>query len=212
MSFVIDAVLQSPVWRQPVLVIVANIVVMVAFVLIAAAVVADFRAYHRQDRAVVSSDRSLVETGTMTAFFVAYYLVVRLRVGEVAVPRGLRDALLVAGIVLVVLGVVFNIWGRLVLKSFWANQIKIYEGHRLLTTGPFGVVRHPLYASLIWTFIGGSLIYANPLSLVLVFAVFVPMMYVRAKKEDAVLAANFSPEHGEYRRRTWMFVPRPRRS
>lgn len=198
----------APLWSQPPLAIVANLVVSLAFLLIAAAIVLDFAAYHRQGRAVVSSDRSLVETGSMTAFFVAYYLVIRLRALELEVNGPVREALIVAGIVLVVLGVGFNIWGRLVLKSSWANQIRIYEGQRLLTSGPFAIVRHPLYASLIWTFVGGAMIYANPLALVLTAAVFVPMMYVRAKKEDAVLLENFTGEYEAYKARTGMFFPK----
>lgn len=204
-----DAIASSPVWRQPAIVIVANFVVVAAFVTMAAAVVADFMRYHRQERAVVRSDRSLVETGSMTAFFVVYYAVARLGWGAVGLPAGVRTGLMAAGIVLVLIGVAFNVWGRIVLGAAWANQIKIYEGHRLMTTGPFAVVRHPLYASLIWIFAGGALIYANALALALTAAVFVPMMVVRARKEDALLARTFPEEHDRYRRRTWMLVPKP---
>jgi protein-S-isoprenylcysteine O-methyltransferase Ste14 len=198
----------SPLWVQPPLVIVANLAVTLAFVLISAAIVWDFVRYHRQDERVVSTDRSLVETGSMTAFFLVYYLVIRFRVLELGLPGGVREVLMAIGLVLVAVGVGFNIWGRVVLGSSWANQIRIYEGQRLLTSGPFAIVRHPLYASLIWTFVGGSLIYANPLSLALTAGVFVPMMYVRAKKEDAVLLQNFTGEYGPYRARTGMFFPK----
>jgi len=202
------AIANSPLWSQPPLAIAANLVVTAAFLLIALAITVDFAAYHRRDDVVVSSDRSLVETGTMTAFFVVYYLVARFRVSEVAVPGGARSAMVVAGMLLVVLGVVFNVWGRLLLKARWTNQIKVFAGGTLVTGGPYAVVRHPLYASLIWAFIGGTLIYANPLALVLTAAVFVPMMYVRAKKEDAVLAGTFAGQFEAYRARTGMFFPK----
>lgn len=202
----------SPLWAQPVLAIVAEVVVMGAFLLIAVAIVIDFRNYHRQSKNVVSSDRSLVETGSMTAFFVAYYLVIRFRVLETGLGGPVREVLIVTGLALIAIGVVFNIWGRLRLKSSWANQIRIYEGQRLLTSGPYSVVRHPLYASLIWIFVGGSMIYANPVSLALTLAVFVPMMLVRGRKEDALLLQNFSGEYEAYRSRTGMFFPKLRRS
>lgn len=204
----IELLARSPLLAQPPLAIAANVVSALAFVTIAIAIVIDFRAYYRQDRRVVGSDRSFVETGSMTAFFVAYYLVIRFQVGALAFGGVGRTATIVGGMALVVLGVAFNVAGRLVLKSAWANQIRIYEGQRLLTVGPFRVVRHPLYASLIWTFAGGSLIYANPLSLALTAVVFVPMMYVRAKKEDAALLAVFGDEYARYRERTGMFLPK----
>jgi protein-S-isoprenylcysteine O-methyltransferase Ste14 len=204
----LSALTRSPLWSQPPLAIVADVVVAVAFVLVAVAIILDFRNYYWQSEKVVRSDRSFVETGSMTAFFVVYYLVVKFRVLDVAVPASAGQVLIALGVVLVVAGVVFNVWGRLVLKSRWANQIKIFEGHTLATTGPFAVVRHPLYASLIWIFAGGSLIYSNPLSALLTLGVFVPMMYVRAKKEDALLEQSFADEFRAYRARTGMFLPR----
>lgn len=201
----------SPLWRQPPLAIAATLVAGLASGVVLAAVAIDFAAYHRQQRGVVGRDRSLVETGTMAAFFVAYYLVIRFRWLEVDVGGAARVAMVIAGMALVVLGTVFNVWGRVMLKSSWANQITIYEGQRLITKGPYAVVRHPLYASLVWMFVGGSLMYANPLSLALTLAVFVPMMYVRAKKEDALLRDVFGEEYERYRGRTGMLVPKVRR-
>lgn len=199
---------QSPLLRQPPLAIAVNVAVYVCFLLIAVAVIADFRAYHRQARGVRLSDRSWVETGSMTAFLVAYYLVVRLRVGEVPVSGAWRGVMIGAGLLLMVIGAVVNVAGRLHLKSNWANQIKIYDGHFLVTTGPYALVRHPLYASLIWMFVGGSLVYSNAAALVLALAVFVPMMRLRAAKEEALLAEAFGEAHETYRRSTGMLFPR----
>lgn len=204
----LDLLARAPLWRQPPLAIAADLVVSLAALFVIVAVVMDFRAYHRQRRAVVSSDTSLVETGSMAAFFVGYYFVIKLRIAELVVAGPGRVWMLVAGLVMVVTGVAFNIWGRIVLKGAWANQIKIYEGHELLTRGPFAVVRHPLYASLILAFVGGSLVYANALALGLTLGVFVPMMYVRARKEDALLAATFGTAFKEYAQRTGMLLPK----
>jgi len=199
---------RAPLFQQPPLAIAINVLVYVCFLLIAFAVVADFRAYYRQNRDVVRADRSWVETGSMTGFFVVYYLAIRFGLLGVTVSEPWRTVGIVAGLVLMVAGAVFNVAGRLYLKSNWANQIKIYEGHWLVTEGPFAVVRHPLYASLIWMFVGGSLIYANVASLVLTLGVFVPMMYVRASKEDALLAEAFGEQFDAYTCRTGMLFPR----
>lgn len=197
----------APLFRQPPLAIAVNVIVYVCFLLIALAVLADFRAYHRR-RDVVASDRSWVETGSMTAFFAIYYLVVRARLLEPDVPAPWRMVALAAGLALMVVGAAFNVLGRLYLASNWANQIKIYEGHWLVTTGPFAIVRHPLYASLIWMLVGGALVYANLAGLLLSVAVFVPMMYGRAKKEEALLTGAFGERYATYRRTTGMFLPK----
>lgn len=200
---------RAPLLQQPPLAIAVNVVVWACFVLVAAAVIADFRAYYRQDRDVVKSARSWVETGSMTGFLVVYYLAVRLGLLGVSVPSPWAAPLTGVGLALMVLGGVFNVVGRIHLSSNWANQIHIYEGHWLVTTGPFAVVRHPLYASLIWMFLGGALVYSNLAALLLTLGVFVPMMYVRAKKEDALLGEAFGAEYEAYRRRTGMLFPRP---
>lgn len=199
---------RAPLWSQPPLAIVAQVVVFIAFVLVAAAIVIDFRNYHRQARGVERSDRSLVETGSMTLFFLAYYAVIRLGWLTVSMPRGARTAMVLVGTVVVAVGAAFNIYGRIALKSGWANQIKVYEGHELITTGPYALVRHPLYASLIWAFLGGALIYSNALALVMTLVIFVPMMYVRARKEEALLTQSFAEEYATYRGKTGMFLPR----
>lgn len=202
---------KAPLFAQPPLAIAVSIVVYACVLIVAFAVVADFRAYYRQDRDVVKSDRSWVETGSMTAFFVVYYLAVRFQLLVLPLTGALKTASLIVGLALMVAGAFVNVLGRLYLKSNWANQINIYEDHWLVTSGPFALVRHPLYASLIWMFLGGSLVYANAAALVLTLAVFVPMMYVRGKKEDALLGEAYGDEYAAYRRRTGMLLPRPPR-
>lgn len=197
----------APLFRQPPLAIAVNVIVFVCFLLIAVAVIADFRAYHRRSD-VVASGRSRVETGSMTAFMIVYYLVIRLRLLEVVLPAPWGTIALFLGLALMVTGAALNILGRVYLKSNWANQIKIYENHWLVTTGPFALVRHPLYASLIWMLVGGGLVYSNLAGLLLALTVFVPMMYVRAKKEEALLGEAFGEQYSRYRRRTGMFLPK----
>lgn len=207
----IELLRRSPLWGQPPLAAAVAVLVPLAVATVLVAVVVDFVKYGRRERTLVAGGRSLVETGTMTAFFVVYYLVVRFRALEVAVGGPVRTVAAVVGLGLVVAGAAFNIAGRVTLRSAWSNQIEVCEGQELISRGPYAMVRHPLYASLIWMFVGGSLVYANPLSLALTLAVFVPMMYVRARKEDAVLGDSFGESFDTYRRRTGMFLPRIRR-
>ncbi len=97
--------------------------------------------------------------------------------------------------------------GRLRLGHNWADQVTVYREQTLVQTGVYGLVRHPLYASLIWMFVGGSLIFRNLAALAATLAVFVPAMAIRARQEEALLAMRF-PEHEAYRRRVGMLWPR----
>ena len=94
--------------------------------------------------------RSPVATLTMAAFFVLLYATIRLRWGMVAESGFVIGRSI--GLALVVVGTAFNVWGRLHLGANWADHVRIYANQTLVTGGPYRVVRHPLYASLLWMF------------------------------------------------------------
>jgi len=51
--------------------------------------------------------------------------------------------------VLAAAGCLFTWWARLHLGRFWSSAITRKEGHRIIDTGPYGLVRHPIYTGLI---------------------------------------------------------------
>lgn len=168
----------------------------------------------RQSGRVARAKKSPVATFSMTLFFVGFYLLIRLRVGELSsLTRPVRGTLALAGTVLVLGGCAVNLLGRARLGANWADQVTIYESQTLVTEGVFGWVRHPLYASLVWMFAGAALVFANGAAFLANLLIFLPALIYRARQEEAFLAERF-PEYGIYRRRVGMLVPRlfPRRS
>lgn len=156
---------------------------------------------------VVKEKKSIVETGSMTAFFLVYYGVIMKQLWVLEAGSGVKAVCAVLGTIMVFAGAVLNVYGRVTLSNNWANHIKIYEDHTLVRTGLYKFVRHPLYATIIFMLIGGSLASRNALSLLLVLAVFVPFMTYRAKQEEALLEAMF-PDYTDYRMHTGMFFPK----
>ncbi|NTW72040.1 MAG: isoprenylcysteine carboxylmethyltransferase family protein [Eubacteriaceae bacterium] len=174
------------------------------------AIVADFIFYSR-DEAVKKSQKSVVATGTMFLFFLVYYTVIRLRLGEIKLADDfLNKALSALGAAMAVSGTVMNILGRLKLKDNWANHIKIYNSHELVQTGVYRIVRHPLYSSIILMLLGGVLVYKNYLSLLLTVLIFIPFMVYRASQEEALLSKEFLG-YEAYKRKTGMFFPKIKR-
>lgn len=152
--------------------------------------------------------KSIVETFTMTLFFILYYATIKFRIGEISfLPSNWVVILSLFGILIVLLGTYVNIKGRYELGKNWANQIKVYKNHSLIQSGMYKVVRHPLYASLIWIFFGGSFIFLNYVAFLLNTLVFIPFMYYRAKQEDQLLSESF-PEYDEYKSKVMMFFPK----
>lgn len=160
------------------------------------------------DGGVKQRKRSPVATGSMLGFLVIVYAVIHRHVGEFRTPSADAAAGLSAvGAALVIVGCIVNVLGRLRLGRNWANQVTVYEEHTLVRRGVFGLVRHPLYASLIWMFAGAGLVYWNWAALAATALVFVPAMYYRATQEERLLSQQF-PEYVEYQRSVGMLVPR----
>lgn len=158
-------------------------------------------------RKVMREKKSIVETGTMTLFFVVYYVIIKMRVGTIHLDWKLHLIFIVIGLILIVVGSFVNIRGRFSLGRNWANQIKIYNDHTLVQSGVYKIVRHPLYASLIWMFFGGSLVYMNYLAFALNSFIFIPFMYYRAKQEEIALSSRFK-EYYNYKDKVGMFFPK----
>ena len=102
--------------------------------------------------------------------------------------------------------ILFFLWARLTMgwRSFHATANPL-ESARLVTTGPYGLVRHPIYVSL-WVFCWAGV--ADHLSLLSVAMglVVAAGLFARMILEEGLLRARF-PEYAEYARRTKRFVP-----
>ena len=152
--------------------------------------------------------RSFVATFSMVLFAVALFLTLRFRVGFISVGNQWSVILFRAmGSLVMLVGLAYNLWGRMHLKGNWSDHVRVYEDHFLVTDGPYRFVRHPLYASLIWMFLGASAAYLNWLSAVETLLVFVPAMTYRARLEEQALEAQFGEAYAAYRRTTPRFFP-----
>ena len=110
-------------------------------------------------------------------------------------------------------GILFALWGRLTLgKNYFVSTgfgAQLFEGHQLITSGPFAIVRNPMYVGLALASIGALLIYFTWTTLI--FAIFSPLTAVRARREEVALLAEFGEQWREYCRRVPAFFPRLRK-
>jgi len=167
----------------------------------------DFALFSRSDK-VQNEKKSIVETGTMTVFFIVFYFILRSGIGVIALKRGFfSNFIILTGATVILFGCLMNITGRFNLGKNWANQIKIFKEHTLVQSGMYRVVRHPLYASIILMFFGACIVYRNIVSFSAVTIIFIPFMYYRAKQEEILLVNKF-PNYIEYRNKTGMFFPK----
>jgi protein-S-isoprenylcysteine O-methyltransferase Ste14 len=129
------------------------------------------------------------------------------------VPPSIRAWMLALGSLSYFPGLSFALWGRLTLgKNYFVSTsfgAQLFTGHQLVTSGPFAIVRHPMYTGLILAALGSLLIY--PTWTTLLFACFALFITVRARREETALAAEFGEEWQAYCQRVPSFLPWLRR-
>jgi protein-S-isoprenylcysteine O-methyltransferase Ste14 len=100
----------------------------------------------------------------------------------------------------------FAWWARLYLGSLWSGSITFKEGHRVVDTGPYRLVRHPIYTGII----AASVIMAGELATPAAFlgaAVMALGWWMKARVEEGFLIGELGAAYDDYRRRTPMLVP-----
>ena len=129
-----------------------------------------------------------------------------------ALSPALQALALALGALLYFPGLGLALWGRLALGEMYnvsmSVGVQLHAGHRLITAGPFALVRHPIYVGIIGAAWGSLLLYRT---WTCVFAAFVFLgLIVRARREEQALAAEFGPEWDVYSRRVPGWFPRLR--
>jgi len=79
--------------------------------------------------------------------------------------------------------------------------------HELVRSGPYRLVRHPIYTSMLCVLWGIGFMAASPLLFVVATAVFLVGTEIRVRIEDRLLAARFGEQFEQYRRSTSAYLP-----
>ena len=109
-----------------------------------------------------------------------------------------------AGILLAGLG--FAVWARIHLGQYWSGMITLKEGHRLIRTGPYAVVRHPIYTGII-TGIAGTAVAVGELRGFLAVLMYTAIYYWKSRHEERLLTPEFGEEYPAYRQAVGALAP-----
>ncbi|MFQ5778402.1 MAG: methyltransferase family protein [Terriglobia bacterium] len=102
-----------------------------------------------------------------------------------------------------------NVLAFLALRALgrqYSGFVTLQEEHKLVQTGIYGVIRHPIYLRALLVALGLPLLFRSWLVL-LFLALVIVFVSVRIRQEEKLLAEEFGAEFAAYRRRTWRLVP-----
>ncbi|HWW07071.1 isoprenylcysteine carboxylmethyltransferase family protein [Collimonas sp.] len=116
------------------------------------------------------------------------------------------DTLRWIGVVLFIVGGALRLWPVFILGRRFSGLVAIQSGHRLVTEGLYGVIRHPSYLGLLVNSLGWSLAFRSGLGLLLTALTILPLI-ARIRAEEALLQTQFGAEYDAYRARTSRLIP-----
>lgn len=113
---------------------------------------------------------------------------------------------LAIGVVVELAGVLLAIAGRETLGALWTGSVTIMESHRLVTSGAYRLVRHPIYGGLTLAF-AGALVALGQLRFALALALAVFCFLRKIQLEERLLVGRFGPEYEAYRKQVRALIP-----
>ncbi|MGO9723329.1 MAG: methyltransferase family protein [Methylocella sp.] len=116
------------------------------------------------------------------------------------------DATRWLGLALFTVGGVLRIWPVFVLGRRFSGLVAIQPGHTLVTSGIYGIIRHPSYLGLLVGALGWSLAFRSVVG-VLLMVLTVPVILSRIRAEEALLHTQFGAEYDAFRARTSRLIP-----
>ncbi len=110
------------------------------------------------------------------------------------------------GLLLTAGGLLICVWARVELGRYWSGAIHIKEDHRLIQTGPYAFLRHPIYAGFLLAILGSAMTLGEARGLLIIAATV--MAYVRKiPQEERSLELRFGRQYEHYRRSTKALLP-----
>ncbi|HEV2322228.1 MAG TPA: isoprenylcysteine carboxylmethyltransferase family protein [Gammaproteobacteria bacterium] len=116
------------------------------------------------------------------------------------------DAIYLPGVLIACAGMGFAFWARATLGTNWSGRVTIKEDHELVTHGPYGLVRHPIYTGALLGFSGSALALGHVGGLFSV-AIMLGIFVHKIRLEERVMGLHFGDKYAAYKRHTKALIP-----
>lgn len=110
------------------------------------------------------------------------------------------------GATVAIAGLLFAVWAREHLGRNWSRSVTIKQGHELITSGPYAVVRHPIYTGILTGFLGMAIAISQVrgfIAFVLIFLAF----WIKFRMEEQWMRSQFGEAYATYAHQTAALVP-----
>lgn len=110
------------------------------------------------------------------------------------------------GAAVTVAGLLFAVRARQHLGGNWSRSVTIKQGHELITTGPYALVRHPIYTGILAGFLGTAIALSQVRGVIVLVLVFV-VFWAKLRMEEEWMRSQFGETYATYAHQTAALVP-----
>jgi len=110
------------------------------------------------------------------------------------------------GLAVLVIGLGFAVWARLSLGRNWSGRVTIKADHQLIRSGPYAIVRHPIYTGVLTGMLGTAIVVGEVRGLVAV-AILLIAYWRKLTIEERMLSRQFADDYPAYQREVKALVP-----
>ena len=110
------------------------------------------------------------------------------------------------GLLVTALGLAFAVWARVHLGRNWSGTVTVKDNHELIRSGPYGLVRHPIYSGLLLAILGTAIAFGEWRGL-LGFGFLTVAFVLKLRREEGFMGENFPNEYPRYRAAVPALIP-----
>jgi len=110
------------------------------------------------------------------------------------------------GIVVAIPSLIFLIWVHRHLDKQWSIALELTEDHKLITSGPYRRIRHPMYLG-VFMYTAGMILVSLDLLVLLFFGFTIWVNYRRIPDEEQMMIDEFGDEYRSYMKYSGKLLP-----
>jgi len=110
------------------------------------------------------------------------------------------------GFALTVAGAAISIWARLLLGANWSATVTVKQDHELMRTGPYAMVRHPIYSGFLLAMLGTAIAFGEIRGLIALVLAFIAWR-VKSLIEERFMLDQFGEQYAQYKREVKALIP-----
>ena len=116
------------------------------------------------------------------------------------------DAIAWIGVALCVAGLGFCVWARFTLGRNWSGVVTFKGGHKLITRGPYAIVRHPIYTGILVMIVGTVIVFGHVAGIIALPFLFWGL-WIKLRYEEKLMLEKFPDQYVAYQRRVKRLIP-----